>query len=509
MLKCLLFLFALACIAPVSGQIMRSEKKFFPEEELVLNTPSFETKRFMRYPELMAFLETCQAEMAMSKLETIGETQKGRAIPVMRFTNPDVTDPVRVLYIGGVHGNEPAGTEGLLLFIDSLCRRGKYSDLLDRIDLAIVPLLNIDGYLHQDRESHNNLDINRDFTKYATPEAKALRRYMATFDPHVTFDFHEYSPYRLDYYDLMDQGVTSRFDAMLLYSGNLNVDPAIRAYSEERLAADVQARLQGHGRVVRPYVKSTKLRGRIHLDEGGNSPRSTSNAFALSNAVSLLLEVRGAGMGRVSLKRRVMTSYLAALQGLQTVYKDRETILNSVEGATARTLSGASPVVVKRDRGRSSEVFPFIDLRRNEAVALSMSVRSSIDGATPALTRDRPAAYIVTANLARVQEILTVIGAEFSVLPDDATMLVEAYGNVAIDRASNRYEKTRPTSVAVEVEQPTQQLLPAGSLRIPTGQKTGNLLAELFEPDAVNSLIHFQVISVDNGVIPIYRLPNE
>ncbi|KAA6304736.1 hypothetical protein EZS27_043615 [termite gut metagenome] len=51
---------------------------------------------------------------------------------------------------------------------------------------------------------------------------------------------------------------------------------------------------------------------------GGGSPRSSTTAFGLSQTVSLLMEIRGVGIGKTSFTRRVYSSYLVALETLKT-----------------------------------------------------------------------------------------------------------------------------------------------------------------------------------------------
>ena len=66
-----------------------------------------------------------------------------------------------------MHGNEPASTEGVLFLLTQLLSNSEYHHLLDRLELAIVPMVNIDGYEKQDRYAANGLDLNRDQTKPA------------------------------------------------------------------------------------------------------------------------------------------------------------------------------------------------------------------------------------------------------------------------------------------------------------------------------------------------------
>ena len=109
-----------------------------------------------------------------------------------------MNNKVKVFFQAGLHGNEPASTEGILYLIDELLNNKKYDYLLDRITLAIIPMANIDGYEKNDRYAANGLDLNRDHTKLIAKESICLKQAFSNFCADVSVDFHEYTPFRKD-----------------------------------------------------------------------------------------------------------------------------------------------------------------------------------------------------------------------------------------------------------------------------------------------------------------------
>ena len=89
----------------------------------------------------------------------------------------------------GLHGNEPAGTEGLLYYMYSILNDATYDKLLDGVDLLILPMANIDGYLKDNRYAANGLDLNRDQTKLMAPETRLIKKVFTDFNAHVGLDF--------------------------------------------------------------------------------------------------------------------------------------------------------------------------------------------------------------------------------------------------------------------------------------------------------------------------------
>ena len=61
--------------------------------------------------------------------------------------------------------------------------------LLEKIELAILPMANIDGFLKNDRYAANGLDLNRDHTKLMAPETKLQKKNLQILTPisHLIF----------------------------------------------------------------------------------------------------------------------------------------------------------------------------------------------------------------------------------------------------------------------------------------------------------------------------------
>ena len=94
------------------------------------------------------------------------------------FLTQENKNNLKVWFKGGLHGNEPAGTEGLLYLLDRLLNDSSLKHLLDNTNLAILPMANIDGSIKQNRYASNGLDLNRDQTKLMAIESD---RYQTSF----------------------------------------------------------------------------------------------------------------------------------------------------------------------------------------------------------------------------------------------------------------------------------------------------------------------------------------
>jgi murein tripeptide amidase MpaA len=134
------------------------------------------------------------------RLLQLGSSQTGVPLEALHFSREPVAlaaagttasapRPV-VLLIGQQHGDEPAGSEALIVIAREL-DRGSLAALLDRIDVVILPRANPDGAAAGQRGTASGIDMNRDHLLLRTPEAQAQAQLAREFNPVVVVDSHE------------------------------------------------------------------------------------------------------------------------------------------------------------------------------------------------------------------------------------------------------------------------------------------------------------------------------
>lgn len=480
-------------------------EKFFPDVQKEFNTPAFKKKRgFTNYEELIAYLNQLQqANSALMEIKYIGNSQKGMAIPMVVLTDKNAKDPIRVWMQGGLHGDEPASTEGMLHLIGEVLRE---PEMLQRLQIAVVPMANIDGYVKQDRYAANGLDLNRDQTKLMAPESVYLKQAFSDFRAEVAVDFHEYRPYRRDFVHYNRAGVTSLFDVMFLYSGNLNIPEELRNYTNDVFVHAARKTLDASGMRHHDYFTTADYHGDVHLNQGSVQSRSSATSYALSNCISSLIEVRGVGIGRTSFKRRVFCTYEVARSYLRTAY-DQHDELRSV---LARSEKARREVIVKSSRKVLNRNVAFIDLDTYTEVELPMVVHDGFH-CIPKLSRSLPVAYALDANLKYIRTLvgkLKTLGVEVSILKDPKQVKIEKYIPTYLKRESASYEKVHRMDIRTRIER-ADTLLPAGTFLVHMNQKNAGLAAEVLEPEGPNSFISFGLLTprlAPGRVLPYYRV---
>ena len=497
------FLLPIMLFPQLNPQSKKLTKKFFPDPNIEINTPAFNKKKgFTKYDEMMSFLnEQIANHSYVVKLEFVGESQKGKQIPMLFFDIKNSNEKVKVFFQAGLHGNEPASTEGILYFIDQILNNEKYNKLLDRITLAIIPMANIDGYEINNRYASNGLDLNRDHTKLLAKESKCLKQAFSDFEAEVSVDFHEYTPFRKDFAKLGTFGISNIYDVMFLYTGNLNVPRNLREYTNYRFVQNARDVLSKNNLRHHDYLSSHKFKGSIHFKQGSNSARSSCTAFALTNSISSLIEVRGVGIGKRSFKRRVNSTFLVALSYMQTSYDNVEEVKQIISQAK----KDRSFAVLKSKLNVYKKNIQVLDLDKSEEVAFEAIIHDKLN-ATAIDIRERPKAYLIKSDQYDVIEKLKLLVLKLEGVDEKVNYTVEQYVIEDYFKEKMKYEGVYMQKVKAKTEKINLDV-DSSWLILDMTQRKSNLAIEVLAPEAPNSFVSYSVIPTFLGdVLPIYRL---
>jgi len=105
-------------------------------------------------------------------------------LPVLRSPGP--WDAERAVYLSaGIHGDEPAGTEGLITWAESR------KDWLGTATCLIVPCFNPDGLRNNTRRTAEGVDLNREFHHARHPLIAAWRERVEGLQFRIALCLHE------------------------------------------------------------------------------------------------------------------------------------------------------------------------------------------------------------------------------------------------------------------------------------------------------------------------------
>ena len=485
----------------------------FAEPKVTYRTPAFAPNHlgFTSNPELQALMlalvqdgvpATGQPRVSLLPL---GTSQKGQPLQALLFTREVDLKPAAlatsarptVLLIAQQHGDEPAGSEALIVLAQELAL-GRLQSLTERINVIILPRANPDGASTRQRVTASGIDANRDHLLLKTPEAQAQAKLMRDYRPVVVVDAHEYTV--VGRY-LEKFGSVQRFDALVQYAMAANVQPFITKAAEEWFRRPLIASLTQQGLTSEWYYTTSTDVADKRISMGGTQPDTGRNVNGLKNAVSILIETRGVGIGKLHLGRRVHTHVTAMTSVLQSA-AERAADLMKVRNYVDRDVSAQAcqgDTVVEAAPTVSEYALTMLDPVTGADKTVSVEWASSLMLRT-VKSRTRPCGYWLAADQTDAVTRLRGLGVRVVQLGNRAMMQGENYRETARElgtRQDVRGSIADGGSVAkVQVEMVTAFIeAPAGSYYVPLDQPLANLVIAAMEPDTQNSYVTHGIVS--------------
>ncbi len=500
----LAFFFCTMLSGQQSGLITQ---RYFKDPDVKFDTPtlSLDENRFATYEEILNWIESNIAVHVNASVRIIGTTPLGRDIPVIYLSNGSSAPKLRVWFQGLLHGNEPAGGEALLFLAKEILTTAEGENILDNLDIAILPIANIDGYIANTRRSSNGYDLNRDQTKFADPVSRIIKAAFISWQADLAFDFHEFQPTRREYAGIGEDGASISYDVLFLPSGYLNIPSGLRKASVDIFQKEAEAALERNGYTHNFYFTAGDYGDSIMLNKGAQSPHSSSTSYALSNAVSLLVETRGIGLGRTSFARRTHSARVVAGEFLLSALRHKEELTTIINEARNETLSGKTDVVVTSTPSVCYRDVDFIDLSDGMLLKLRMRVNDA-ENLNPEIVRPRPKGYIIEPGHEKEIEVLKLLGLEITQLRKGKKLKVQSYLIEKYEESETEWEGIRTASVSARL---ISQRLPfaKGSYYVDLRQKNANYVISVMEPEAVNGFVSYRVTTTFQGdTLPWHRI---
>ena len=481
----------------------------FPDPAVDYRTPAFApghagfTSNAELHAALVDLVRVAESRPAGPHVELLmlGTSQQGVPLEALLFTGPDVpglatrragdaTVPARptVLLVAQQHGDEPAGSEALLVIAQQLAR-GPLEPVLDRINVVVYPRANPDGAEAHRRTTANGIDANRDHLLLRTPEARAQANLVREFAPVVVVDAHEYSV--VGRY-LEKFNAVQRFDALLQYATTPNVPPFVTRAAEEWFRQPVVAALRAAGLSSEWYYTTTGDIADKKISMGGTQPDTGRNVDGLTNAVSILVETRGVGIGGLHLKRRVYTHVVAATSILESAAR-RAGDLEKLREFVDREVAGEAcqgDVVVEAAPTPSEHQLTMLDPVTGADKPVTVAWDSAL-ALRPVTVRPRPCGYWLSDREGDAVRRLRALGVRVLRLDQDGELRGEEYREVARETAL-RQDVRGPIDEGAVVRVRVQAVpalldVKAGSYYVPLDQPLANLAVAALEPDTQNS----------------------
>ena len=463
---------------------------------------------------------------------SFGTTVEGRELPLVvvgdvtdaRPASVMAADRIRVWLQANIHGGEVCGKEALLMLLRDLANGGR-AEWLSSLVLLIAPVYNADGNERMAldnrpyqlgpaggmgmRRNAQGLDLNRDHMKLESPEARALVRAYADYDPHAVIDLHTTNgtqhAYHLTYAPPLHPNTHPAIDALLRDEWLPAVTDAVRETDGWEF--------YHYGNVPRGEDAPPSWRTFDYR------PRFNNNYVGLRNRIALISEA----YAYAPFEERVAATRHFVEESLAFAHEHADRIAALIAEADGAPIAGRtlatravprrSPAPVEILMGRTEEV-PHPETgapmrRRLEVVEPTpMDEYVAFEAAEDGL-EVVPAAYYIPAELTPVVDLLAAHGVDAVPLQADTIASAEQFvvsGTTLSGRLfEGHYERTVEGAWAA-----VERTLPAGTLEVPVTPRLGRVAFALLEPRSDDGVVNWNLLDEwieADPVYPILRIP--
>lgn len=480
-------------------------------------------QRLSTFDEVSAFYEELVARSPEARMRQVGESREGRPIRWVTLSRPAVAGPVEahasgkpvILIAAQIHGDEPAGKEGLMMFARDLAF-GPLNPLLDQAVFVLVPVINPDGAeagTWGTRANRAGYNINRDYMRLVNPEAVAMvEGVIVPWSPHVIVDAHELTgPRWYDFYALHPSSAVAPRAPVELAAG-----PATDA---------VRGAIEGAGYTYFPYHLQPADPTRVPTEGilgAGYGPRQLRVYGGVQGAVTLLYESRRGPDAREGIEPRARWHYLAmAALARWAAGNGHEVRAAVAAGADEMRVRGArwdpadSLAVRVRFVPRAEPVaYRMPEMRPRAGGGFEATGRildltiPYADSAVAVVSRVRPVGYALAPHRGDLARHLARHGVQVERLLAPAEVRVESFRVDSVHVDTTPFEGYLPRTVWTTV-QPSTTTLPAGSWLVRADQPRAAIAFHFLEPEDEDSFASTgELISEERvgGTLPIHRL---
>lgn len=438
--------------------------------------------------EVVQFVETCAGKADHVAKFVWGQTVEGRdmvgaIVATKTYQLGDKDDRNVILLLGNIHSGECAGKEALLMMLRELTYNPKHPWLANNV-IIFAPNYNADG---NDRIGKNNrpgqvgpvngmgqrpnaqqLDLNRDFCKIESPEARALVALIDKTNPHLFVDCHTTNGSRHQYgltYDIPHNPATAE---------------PIRTFLRQKMMPVVTKRLQEKGQLTFYYGNFN--RANDQWTTYGHEPRYSTEYVGLRGRLAVLSEA----YSYLDYKGRIVASkdFVSALLDYATENQRAiHDLLDAVDKElieAARSEPQRTTISLNAKMTAFDEQVPIKGFKDGQPHDYMCDFIGNYEStkSTPL-----PFAYLLPAEQARVVDRLLMHGVSVEQLAEAGEFQVEIDTIMSFDRSRRAFQKHK--MVRLETERSTDSVkLPQGTYVIRTAQPLGRFVSYMLESES-------------------------
>ena len=467
-------------------------------------TTKFEQSKGTQTPtyfEIIDWWKKLDEKSGKLKILTMGMTDAGYPLHLIvvgnngdsNFENIRKNNKRIILINNGIHPGEPDGIDASMLLVRDIVQN-KYK-IPDNIVLAFIPIYNIGGCLNRSanyrvdqdgpeefgfRGNSQNLDLNRDFIKCDSKDARAFIEIFHMLDPDVLVDNH------------VSNGADYQHIITLLTTQHNKLGGEMGKYLSTQFEPGIYSTMKQKGYDLIPYVNSFGDSPENGWPEYWDSPRYSSGFAALWNTFSFVPETHMLK----SYDLRVKATYALMQSFIEYVSKNSGQI-KQIRNQTKQKIKIANefPVRWSLDKSQSKEVLykgfqsgykpsevsglPRLFYDRSKPFEKSIPIFNYYAVKNTVV---KPKAYIIPQGWWKVIDLLKLNKIEMSQLKKDTTIEVEYYKIDDYKAMVRQYEMHHMNSDLKTTTLSQKISFKKGDWYIPLNQVANRYLIETLEP---------------------------
>ncbi|SHJ51649.1 M14 family metallopeptidase [Pseudozobellia thermophila] len=465
--------------------------------------------------ETATYLQTIDFYIRLAKefpeinMQTLGSTDSGYPLHIVTY-NPDgdfnfqkIGDKKTIILINnGIHPGESDGIDATMMLYRDLAT-GQLPAPENTI-IVTIPIYNIGGALNRNgntRVNQNgprsygfrgnalNYDLNRDFIKADSKNARTFYQIFHMVQPDIFIDNH------------VSNGADYQYTLTHLFTQHNKLGGELGDYLHHGMMPSLEEKLRENHWEITPYVNVFNTVPENGFSQFMDYPRYSTGYTALWNTLGLMVETHMLK----PYKKRVEGTYLLMKTMMDIAERDKDKIkrlraeaqhsykdwkyyptqwaVDTTRSTTLNFKGYEADTLTSRVTG-----LPRLKYDRNRPFTKEVTYQNYYK-ATDSVSI--PKAYILKKGWSRVKALLDLNHIDYETFLKDTLVTVETYRIKNYATSRKPYEGHYPHS-DTEVQASTQKvMLQQGDLYIPTDQKGIRYILETLEPQAHDSFFNW------------------
>lgn len=466
---------------------------------------TFEGNTSVTWQEAIARFQRMDSLYTGAKLIVIGKDDGGQPIHLFILSDGSgfTPDSIRaagknILWItNAIHPGEPDGIDASLMLSQALLDSDQLMGLLVNTAVCIVPVYNVSGAVNRGsysranqngpleygfRGNARNLDLNRDFMKMDSENARSLGAALTYWDPDIYFETH------------VSDGADHQYIMALLATQKDKLAPSLANFMN-RMLVPVQYKWMGQKELLMcPYFETDGKAPEHGLHGFYDSPRYSTGYNTLFDRIGIVSEthVLKPYAQRVNATYQLLLGTLAAMDqhptDLHQARVDAKEYTRTQAGFGMNWRLDSTAVDHIPWKGYTAHMdtsivtgLPRLRYDREAPTDIRVPWR---DTYRPSLTATKPKAYIVPQQWHEAIERLRLSGVEMRVLAKDDVLSVEQDSIGDFNTVPMAYEGHYLHKNIQATRKLKRISVHAGDVLVPMGRSTDRYVMEALESRA-------------------------